>query len=213
MNEHLTIDPYAQGVFLDLFIRRPRYPLPHSVLEGVTFALSDGLDALRADAAPQTSLCLIGGGARSTLWAQLFADASGVPIRRPPIHKSIAALGAARLGWLASATFRSSVRSPSHWQDFFPVDRAAFNTFEAFSVVPSSLHAVATAVPTRHLAHLGEGTYVVAARSLLFRTSPNSDEAKFTAVCAVNSRRELGRRRLPACNTSSRAMWTARAAS
>ena len=116
-------DPYAQGVFFGLIDSTDRATLAYSVLEGVTFALSDGLDALRADGTRETSLCIIGGGARSTLWAQLFADASGVPIRRPPDTQSIAALGAARLGWLAvGGDFSVVVRSPSHSQDFFPVD-------------------------------------------------------------------------------------------
>jgi xylulokinase len=116
-------DPYAQGVFFGLVDSTDRATLAYSVLEGVTFALSDGLDALRADGTRETSLSLIGGGARSTFWTQLIADAFGVRIRRPPDSQCIAALGAARLGWLAAdGDFSVVVRAPSVSQEFFPDD-------------------------------------------------------------------------------------------
>jgi xylulokinase len=116
-------DPYAQGVFLGLCDSTDRATLAYSVLEGVTFALTDGLDALRADGTRETSVSLIGGGARSTFWTQLIADAFGVPIRRLPDAQCIAALGAARLGWLAAdGDFSVVVSSPSVLQEFVPDD-------------------------------------------------------------------------------------------
>ncbi|GJH12696.1 xylulokinase [Caballeronia novacaledonica] len=116
-------DPYAQGVFLGLVDSTDRATLAYSVLEGVTFALTDGLDALRADGTRETSISLIGGGARSTFWTQLIADAFGVPIRRLPDAQCIAALGAARLGWLAAdGDFSVVVSSPSVLQEFIPDD-------------------------------------------------------------------------------------------
>lgn len=114
-------DPYAQGVFCGLTDTTDRATLAYSVLEGVTFAISDGLDALRADETRETSLSLIGGGARSALWAQLIADAFGVRIQRPPDTQCVAALGAARLGWLATGGDMSDVvRAPSLWEEFVP---------------------------------------------------------------------------------------------
>jgi xylulokinase len=116
-------DPYAQGVFCGLVDSTDRATLAYSVLEGVTFALSDGLDALRADGTRETSLSLIGGGARSTSWTQLIADAFGVSVLRPPDAQCVAALGAARLGWLAvGGDFAAVVRTPSLSQEFFPDD-------------------------------------------------------------------------------------------
>jgi xylulokinase len=108
-------------VFCGLAHSTDRATLAYSVLEGVTFALTDGLDALRADGTRETSLNAIGGGARSTLWMQLIADAFGAPIRRPPDSQSIAALGAARLGWLAAGgDFSDVVRPPPKSQEFVP---------------------------------------------------------------------------------------------
>jgi xylulokinase len=116
-------DPYAQGVFCGLAESTDRATLAYSVLEGVTLALSEGLDALRVDGTRETSLSVIGGGARSTFWTQLIADAFGRQIRRPPDVQCIAALGAARLGWLAvDGDFSAVVRTPPVSQDFSPDD-------------------------------------------------------------------------------------------
>jgi xylulokinase len=115
-------DPYAQGVFCGLNQSTDRATLAYSVIEGVTFALSDGLDALRTDGTQETLVNLIGGGARSTFWAQLLVDVLGIVLRRPFEHY-IAALGAARLGWLAACgDFPVVVRTHSLSQEFFPDD-------------------------------------------------------------------------------------------
>ncbi len=71
------------------------------MIEGVAFGLADGL-AVLGDAQRQITQCsLTGGGARSTLWAQLIADVLQLPIVTHPASAS-GALGAARLAWLSA---------------------------------------------------------------------------------------------------------------
>jgi xylulokinase len=95
-------DPYAQGVFFGMNHATDRALLGYAVLEGVSFALTDGLDALRAAGTQASGLSLLGGGARSNYWAQLLADALNTPTRKHGGGETGAALGAARLGWLAA---------------------------------------------------------------------------------------------------------------
>ena len=95
-------DPYAQGVFFGMNHATDRALLGYAVLEGVTFALTDGLDALRAAGTEASGLSLLGGGARSNYWAQLLADALNTTTRKHGGGETGAALGAARLGWLAA---------------------------------------------------------------------------------------------------------------
>jgi xylulokinase len=95
-------DPYAQGVFFGMNHATDRALLGYAVLEGVTFALTDGLDALRAAGTEARGLSLLGGGARSNYWAQLLADALNTTTRKHGGGETGAALGAARLGWLAA---------------------------------------------------------------------------------------------------------------
>ena len=95
-------DPYAQGVFFGMTHATNRARLAYAVLEGVTLALADGLDALAAAGTKPHALSLLGGGARSAYWAQLLADALATPTCQHGGGETGAALGAARLGWLAA---------------------------------------------------------------------------------------------------------------
>ncbi|MBA0035258.1 xylulokinase [Pantoea sp. BIGb0393] len=93
-------DPDACGSFFNLRHETPRALLGYAVIEGVAFGLADGL-AVLGDAQQLIRQCsLTGGGARSTLWAQLIADVLQLPIVTHPASAS-GALGAARLAWLA----------------------------------------------------------------------------------------------------------------
>ncbi len=94
-------DANARGVFFGLSHDTDARALCHAVLEGVAFGLRDGLDALRAAGTEVGPLALVGGGARSALWAQLLADVLGVEVRTLEGGEAGGALGAARLAWLA----------------------------------------------------------------------------------------------------------------
>jgi len=95
-------DPFAPGVFHGLKAGTTRADCTYAVLEGVAFGLADGLDALRAAGTEVSQLSLVGGGSRSPYWAQLIADALNVEIVVHAGSEAGGALGAARLGWLAS---------------------------------------------------------------------------------------------------------------
>jgi xylulokinase len=98
-------NPHAQGVFFGLANEHDAATLAWSVIEGVSFGLLDGWHSLGADIghAPGEvrELSLVGGGARSPLWAQLLADLIGVPMVTRQGGEAGGALGAARLAWLA----------------------------------------------------------------------------------------------------------------
>jgi len=94
-------DPFAPGVLLGLTHDTTRAHGTYAVLEGVAFGLADGLAALQAAGTGVNALSLVGGGARSPFWAQLIADVLGVEVRVHAGGEAGAALGAARLGWLA----------------------------------------------------------------------------------------------------------------
>jgi xylulokinase len=95
-------DPFAPGLFHGLKTQTNRANCTYAVLEGVAFGLADGLDALRAAGTEVRQLSLVGGGSRSAYWAQLIADALSVEIVVHSGSEAGGALGAARLGWLAS---------------------------------------------------------------------------------------------------------------
>ncbi len=92
----------ASGVFMGLRATHQAAHLGYAVLEGVSFGLLDGLTALRQAGGNAQQLQLVGGGARSALWAQLLADVLGLRIATYQVSSVGAALGAARLGQLAA---------------------------------------------------------------------------------------------------------------
>ena len=102
-------DPFAHGVFFGLTHESTRALGAYAVLEGVAFGMADGLAALQAAGTQVTRLSLVGGGARSGLWAQLIADALGVEIVVHASAEAGGALGAARLGWMAAGGSQAQV--------------------------------------------------------------------------------------------------------
>ncbi len=94
-------DPLATGAFHGLTHSTRCAALAYAVLEGVAFGMADGLGVVRQAGSHIEQCSLIGGGARSPLWAQLMADVLNLPIVTHRGGEAGGALGAARLGWLA----------------------------------------------------------------------------------------------------------------
>ncbi len=114
-------DPFAQGAFFGLAHESSRALGAYAVLEGVAFGLADGLAALQACGTAVHGLSLVGGGARSALWAQLIADALDVEIWLHAGGEVGGALGAARLGWLADGgQVADACRKPEITARFLP---------------------------------------------------------------------------------------------
>jgi xylulokinase len=95
-------DPHARGVYFGIGHDTSRGAMAYAAIEGVAFGMADGLAALRAAGTQVTTLSLVGGGARSAYWAQLLADTLGVTITTHTGGAAGGALGAARLGCLAT---------------------------------------------------------------------------------------------------------------
>jgi xylulokinase len=98
------LDPHARGAFVGLTVRHGRGHLTRAVMEGVAFAMRDGLEIMRGLGTPDDDLRAVGGGARSPLWLHLQADVYGRAIRRTVIDEG-PAYGAALLGGVAAGVF------------------------------------------------------------------------------------------------------------
>ena len=94
-------NPQAKGVFFGMTHQHGRPELALAVLEGVGYALAEGMDAVHACGIKPESVTLIGGGARSPFWRQLLADISGQTLDYCHGGDVGPALGAARLAQLA----------------------------------------------------------------------------------------------------------------
>ena len=114
-------DVSAQGVLFGLAHGHDAAAIGYAVMEGVGFGLADGWRALNVVPGEVASLTLVGGGARSAVWAQTLASTLGVALEVQEGGQISAALGAARLAWLADGGTEADVcRSGETSRTFVP---------------------------------------------------------------------------------------------
>ncbi len=130
----LTFLPYmfggpagAPAGFIGMQARHERADLVYAVYEGIAYAHKRHVDQLvvAGDTSPDV-LRLAGGGARSTVWAQLFADVFGLPVEVAD-GSEFGALGAcmvAAVGMGIHADYPSAVSSMSRVARRFEPDSA-----------------------------------------------------------------------------------------
>jgi len=103
-------DPSARGAWTGLGLDLTRGHLLRAALEGVAFALREGLQALEEAGTPVPELRLAGGGGADESWQRLLADVLGRPLRLLPgaIAAVASARGAALLAGVASGVYRTA---------------------------------------------------------------------------------------------------------
>jgi len=89
-------DPDARGAWVGLRLVHTRGHLLRAALEGVAFAVRQGVEALLATGVPATELRLAGGGSFDPRWRQLLADVLEQPLLASATS-SASSLGAALL--------------------------------------------------------------------------------------------------------------------
>jgi xylulokinase len=103
-------DPNASGVFFGIRRSTVRADLYRSVLEGVAYgmlSIREVMQEVFPSGLKMQELCLTGGGAKSGLWAQIFADVMDckVNVLRSPEDvgvKGMAIIAGKALGWYSS---------------------------------------------------------------------------------------------------------------
>lgn len=100
-------DPDARGAIVGLTLLHTRAHVYRAALEGVAFALRHNIEAGRdAGYDLEDTLRVVGGGARSTLWMQIMADVTGLPVsaaRGGEAAFGDAMLAAVGLGWAGAS--------------------------------------------------------------------------------------------------------------
>ncbi|WP_200825399.1 xylulokinase [Kibdelosporangium aridum] len=100
-------DSSVRATFLGLQSSTSQADMSRAVLEGVAMSGRHVLEVVeQACGFTVESLTFSGGGARSPLWAQIFADVLGRPVERLRVHDS-GTLGAALLGAVGAGVYPS----------------------------------------------------------------------------------------------------------
>ena len=96
----------ARGAYYGLTPSHGAGHMARAVLEACAFAMRDVVERLMALGVAADSLLLLGGGAKSALWAQIRADATGLPAEVPRRHDT-SPVGAAMLAAVAAGAWPS----------------------------------------------------------------------------------------------------------
>lgn len=94
-------NPHATGAFFGLTHNETPVSLAQAALEGVAFALTDGVDVLKQAGTQLSSFSVIGGGSRSEWWGRVIASAANMPLVFRESAFVGPAFGAARLARLS----------------------------------------------------------------------------------------------------------------
>ncbi len=98
------MDPTATGAFVGLTLRHTRAHMARAVIEGVVFALRQGLELMLELGAPAERIVASGGATAHPLWLALQADIYKRPIYRTRTVEA-AATGAALLAGVGAGVF------------------------------------------------------------------------------------------------------------
>ena len=113
-------DARVRGGFLGLAGDTTRAHMTQAVLEGVAYALADAQQSLAGAGTVLHEAALIGGGARSALWAQILADVLGITLHQVAESDIGCALGAARLARMAAGEGIAVARPAHRLRSFEP---------------------------------------------------------------------------------------------
>ena len=89
--------PNLNGGFMGLTLGNTREDMVRASMEGVAMALRQALDILLKQVNVQNEMLICGGGSKSVLWRQIFADIYHMPVLKTNIDQDAASLGAAAL--------------------------------------------------------------------------------------------------------------------
>ena len=103
--------PHIRGAFTGLTLSTTREELLRAVLEGTAMNMALLVDEIAEKTPMREEILICGGGSRSGLWRQIFADILGRPILKTNVDQNAASLGAAAI----------AARCCGLWPDYGPI--------------------------------------------------------------------------------------------
>ena len=108
----LDDSPNIRGAFIGLDLGHTQADIIRATMEGIVMGLRLALDRLRTLTQVSDEMLVVGGGSRSKLWRQIYADVYNMEIVKTNIDQQTAALGAAALAAVGTGL----------WKDFAKID-------------------------------------------------------------------------------------------
>jgi len=98
--------PHIRGSFSGLDLRHTRDDLVRAGMEGIAMNLGAVLEILRRFVPLSGEMLMVGGGSRSRLWRQIFADVYGMDCVKTNVDQEAAALGAAAVAAVGAGLWK-----------------------------------------------------------------------------------------------------------
>ena len=103
---------FIRGGYLGLDLSHTRADMLRATMEGIAFGLRACLDGLRQLTHVEDEMLLVGGGSKSALWRQIYADIYKTTVLKSNVDQQAAALGAAACAAVGTGL----------WKNFDPID-------------------------------------------------------------------------------------------
>ena len=135
-------DPDARGCFIGLTAKHGRGHLARAIMEGVTYSMRDSLAIAKGLGVPVRQIRATGGGAKSTLWRQIMADAFAQKVVTINAKEG-AAFGAGLLAAVGAGAFKNvqqACKATIEVVDQTAVRRAGRKTYDAAFPVYQGLY-------------------------------------------------------------------------
>lgn len=114
--------PNARGAIIGFSDVHTRIHIYRAIIEGINFALMDGMKSLEKRMKTKTkAIYVAGGGSRSSEICQITADMFGLPVHRSQTHEN-AVIGSSMIAFCAISAFKSmedAAQSMVHIKDTF----------------------------------------------------------------------------------------------
>jgi xylulokinase len=104
--------PNIRGAYIGLHLGTTRAELLRAAMEGITLGLKTSYDFVKKHADLEDSLLICGGGSKSKVWLQMFADVFDIEIIKTNIDQDAASLGAAAI----------AARAAGLWLDYSGIE-------------------------------------------------------------------------------------------
>lgn len=106
-------DPKAKGAFLGITSRHTKGHFARSVMEGVAFSLRQVRELIGKTGGGEASgeIVLAGGGAKSRIWRQIFADVFNLPVRTVYGSSEGGSFGAALVAGVTAGAWKNLSRT------------------------------------------------------------------------------------------------------
>lgn len=112
------LDPHARGVIFGLTLAHKKQHLARAIMEGVTMVLRRMIDSTNQLGVEVNEIISLSGGSKSSVWCQIKADATQLPVHTLNGADSAACRGAALIAGAAAGVWESAAAVARSGVDF-----------------------------------------------------------------------------------------------